>query len=137
METKPSDCPKVNETILLVDDEKSVLDLTCDMLGRHGYAAITAGSGEAAIDIYKKKRDQIDLVFLDVGMPGMDGHKCFKELLRINPKIKVIVVTGYPAGGKVKETLAVGAAGYIGKPYRSADMVKKAREVLDKRQTVN
>ncbi len=133
MKTKSNDYLTVNETILLVDDEKSVLDLTCDMLGRNGYRTITAGSGEMAIEIYKREKDQIDLVLLDVGMPGMDGHRCFEELLRINPEIKVVLATGYPAIGKVEETLAVGAAGFIGKPYRSADMVKKTREVLDKR----
>ncbi|RLB90939.1 MAG: hypothetical protein DRH26_08775 [Deltaproteobacteria bacterium] len=131
METKPSDCPKVSETILLVDDEKSVLDLTNDILDRHGYKAITAESGESAIEIYTRERDQIDLVFLDIGMPGMSGHKCFKELFRINPEIKVVITTGYSATEKVKETLDAGAAGYIGKPYRSADMLKKVRDILD------
>jgi DNA-binding NtrC family response regulator len=132
VKTKINDYLTVNETILLVDDEKPILDISCDILVRHGYRVIRAESGEAAIEIYKTEKDQIDLVFLDVGMPGMGGHRCFQELLRINPKIKVIIATGYPAGGKAKETLDAGAVGFIGKPYRLADMVKKARDVLDK-----
>ncbi|MBU8850148.1 MAG: response regulator [Desulfobacterales bacterium] len=133
MKTNTNDYLTVNETILLVDDEKPILDLVCDMLSQHGYTAITAESGEAAIEIYKKKMSQIDLVLLDVGMPGMNGHRCFKELFRINPEIKVIITTGYPASGKVKETLTAGAAGFIGKPYRLAGLLKKVRDVLDKR----
>jgi len=130
---KTNDYLAINETILIVDDEKSVLDLASEMLERNGYKAITAGSGEAAIDIYKRKGAQIDLVFLDVGMPGMCGHRCLEELFRIDSEIKVIIVTGYPAIGKVKEMIDIGAASFISKPYRSADMVKKTREVLDKR----
>jgi len=132
VETKPNDCLTVNETFLLVDDEEPLLDVMCDMLDWHGYTAITAGSGEAAIEIYKKKRDRIDLVLLDVGMPGIGGRRCLEELLRINPKIKVIIATGYPASGKVKKMIDTGAAGFIGKPYRLADLLKKAKEILDK-----
>jgi len=123
----------INETILIVDDEKSVLDLTSEMLERNGYKSIMAGSGESAIEIYKRERDQIDIVFLDVEMSGMGGHRCFEELLRINPEIKIVISTGCSPIGKIKEMLDAGAAGYIGKPYRPSDMVKKVREILDKK----
>ncbi len=122
-----------NVTILLVDDNKSALDIACDILGQYGYTTITAGSGEEAVEIYERKGDQIDLVILDIGMPGMGGHRCFKELHRINPEIKVLITTGYSVNGEVKETLEAGASGYIGKPYRAIDMVKEVREVLDRR----
>jgi PAS domain S-box-containing protein len=125
-----------NESILLVDDNKSILDIACDMLGQYDYRTVAAGSGEEAVEIYERKGDQIDLVILDIGMPGMGGHNCFKELLRINPKIKVLIATGYSVNGKVKETIEAGAAGFIGKPYRLIDLVKKVREVLDGRQAV-
>jgi len=120
-----------NETILLVDDEESVLDIACDVLGQYGYTTITAKSGEKAVAIYEIKRDQIDLVILDIGMPGMGGHRCLKKLLEINPEIKVIIASGYPAIGKVKETIETGAAGFIGKPYQLIDLVEKVREVLE------
>jgi len=109
-----------------------VLDVACAMLGRRGYTAIPAESGEAAIEIYEREGDRIDLVLLDVGMPGIGGRRCLEELLRINPKIKVIIATGYPASGKVKKMIDTGAAGFIGKPYRLADLLKKAKEILDK-----
>ena len=120
-----------NETILLVDDEKSVLDVACDILSQYGYTTITAKSGGEAVEIYETKRNRIDLVILDIGMPGMGGHKCLKKLLGINPEIKVIIASGYPAIGKVKETTETGATGFIGKPYRLIDLVEKVREALD------
>lgn len=120
-----------NETILFVDDNKSVLDTACDMLGQYGYTTITAESGEEAVEIYERQGDRIDLVILDIGMPGMGGHRCLKELLGINPEIKVLIATGYSANGKMKETLEAGAVDFIGKPYRLIDMVKKARNALD------
>ncbi|MEA3428802.1 MAG: response regulator, partial [Thermodesulfobacteriota bacterium] len=120
-----------NETILLVDDEGAILDMGRNMLERFGYTAIMAESGEKAIEIYKAQKERIDLVILDLGMPGMGGHKCLKELLKIDPRIKVIVASGYPKIGKVKETVESGASGFIGKPYQIADMLKKVREILD------
>jgi len=132
LKIKAKDYQRINGTILLVDDDEFILDLTCDMLTRNGYAAIKAQSGEAAIDIYKKQGDQIDLVFLDIEMPGMGGHTCFEELQKINPEILIILATGYPAVGKIQDTLDAGAVGFIRKPYKSADMVKKVREILDK-----
>ena len=121
-----------NETILLVDDNKSVLDTACDMLCQYGYTAITAGSGEEAVEIYERQGDRIDLVILDIGMPGMGGHRCCKELLGINPEIKVLIATGYSANGKMRETLEAGPVDFIGKPYRLIDMVKKVRNALDR-----
>jgi len=132
VETKVTDNPATNGTILLVDDEAFILDLTCDFLNRYGYTPITAASGEEAIEIYKRQGDQIDLVFLDIEMPGMGGARCFNELHAINSRIKIIIATGYPAIGKIKETFEAGAAGFICKPYRSADMAEKIRKVLDR-----
>ena len=119
-----------NETILLVDDEKAILDMGKNMLERFGYTVIKAESGEKAIEIYKAQKERIDLVILDLGMPGMGGHKCLKELLKIDSRIKVIIASGYSEIGKVKETVESGASGFIGKPYQLADMLKKVREAL-------
>ena len=62
----------------------------------------------------------------------MGGHKCLKELLKIDPEIKVIIASGYTTSEKVKETLEDGASAFVGKPYRLTNMLKKVREVLDK-----
>jgi CheY-like chemotaxis protein len=119
-----------SETILLVDDEETLIDIGQNILGRFGYKTIAARSGEEAIELYKAEKDGIDLVILDLSMPGMGGHKCLKELLKIDPKTKVIIASGYSAELHAKDTLASGAAGFIGKPYRLIDMLKKVRDVL-------
>lgn len=120
-----------SETILMVDDEKTLLDLGHDMLGEHGYTTIPAETGEKAIEIYKTEQDRIDLVILDIGMLGMGGYKCLKELLKIDPDIRVIIATGYSANATVKELKETGAKDFIGKPYQLNKMLKKVREVLD------
>jgi CheY-like chemotaxis protein len=119
------------ETILLVDDEDSILDIGSDMLQRFGYRVATAVSGEAAIAIYKRAPRNIDLVILDINMPGMGGNRCLKELIDINPHAKVIIASGYASNGYEKDALEAGAVGFIGKPYKMAEMLKMVRRVLD------
>lgn len=120
-----------HETILLVDDEETILDIGQEMLRAYGYTTITAKSGERALEIYKKEKNRIDLVILDLGMPVMGGYKCLTELIRIDPEIKVIIASGYRDSEKITEGLEGGAAGFIGKPYNLRDLLNKTREILD------
>ncbi|MGD8564664.1 MAG: response regulator, partial [Desulfarculaceae bacterium] len=120
-----------HETVLLVDDDQGVLGAAREILEEFGYNTVCAGSGEEAIDIYKKMGQKIDLVLLDFGMPGLGGRKTLDELIRLDPKAKVIIATGYSLDGQVKQTLDAGAKAYVGKPYRLADLLLKVREVLD------
>ncbi|MBU0946076.1 MAG: PAS domain S-box protein [Proteobacteria bacterium] len=120
-----------HETILLVDDEEPILDIGQEMLRAYGYTTITAESGEKAIEIYKREKNRIDLVIMDLGMPMMGGHKCLTELLRIDPEIKVIIASGYTSSDKITEALKGGAAAFVGKPYHLRDMLNKTRELLD------
>jgi len=101
------------------------------MLNKYGYTAIIAESGEKAIEVYKREKNRIDLVVLDIGMPGMGGYKCLEQLVKIDPEIKVIIASGYATGVKVEELLKSGAAGFIDKPYRLTDMLQSIRGVLD------
>jgi CheY-like chemotaxis protein len=120
------------ETILLVDDEKSIRDLGSELLKRFGYTVLTASSGEEALETYTSRPNEIDLVIMDIGMPGMGGHKCLREIVRADPSAKVLISSGYSVNGQVKETLEVGAVGYVGKPYRLADLLEKVRAVFDR-----
>jgi two-component system cell cycle sensor histidine kinase/response regulator CckA len=120
------------ETILLVDDEEPLLLLGQDILGQSGYATIRAESGEKAVEVFSKKKGLIDLVVLDLGMPGMGGLKCLQSLLAIDPEIKVIVASGYTGSDEVKKALEYGAAKFVCKPYRYGDMLHTIRELLDR-----
>ena len=119
------------ETILLVDDEDSVRNLGLSILGRYGYSVLTASSGEEALNLYIQDQNEIDLVILDIGMPGMGGSKCLREIKRLNTAAKVVIATGYSSNSLVNDALEAGAAGYIGKPYRFSDLLNKVRSALD------
>jgi len=120
------------ETVLLVDDEASAVLIGKSMLERFGYRTLTAENGETAVEIYQSRHQEIGLVILDMGMPGMGGHQCFLSLRHIDPKVKVIVSSGYPLTGKMKETLDAGASAFIGKPYQLKDLLRIVRDVLDR-----
>jgi two-component system, cell cycle sensor histidine kinase and response regulator CckA len=122
-----------NETILVVDDELSVREFAERILRRFGYRVLLARSGEEALEIYRKMREEIDLVILDLGMPGMGGYACLRELLAIDPSLGVMIASGYAIDARMKETLQSGVAGYIGKPYQFRELLAKVRAALDAR----
>jgi PAS domain S-box-containing protein len=120
-----------DETLLFVDDEEPLRQLGQHTLSKEGYKVITAASGEEALDIYQKQTENIDLIILDVSMPGMGGHNCLKKILKINPKAKILISSGYSVNGQLKSILDDGAADYIGKPFDRRKMLRLIRETLD------
>lgn len=119
------------ETILLVDDEEYLLDGGKEILDYYGYRALVAGTGEKALEILSAQRKDIDLVIMDLIMPGMGGLKCLGEILKIDPAARVIIASGYAAGTTRNDLMAKGAAGFIEKPYRLQDLLGTIRSVLD------
>jgi len=120
-----------SETILLVDDEESILLLGKQILLDPGYTIYTASDAEQAIDIYRQKNDEIDLIVLDFIMPGISGLDCMKEILKINPDAKIIIVTGYTDSELVSNVIKLGAKKFIRKPYRIAELIDVVRKTLD------
>jgi CheY-like chemotaxis protein len=119
------------ETILLVDDEESVRTLARTTLAKAGYTLLTAGNGEEALSVYHERSNEIALVILDLMMPKMGGTQCLKELLKMNPAVKVVIASGDSAGGGREEYVGLGAKGFIEKPYESRILLNIARSVLD------
>jgi two-component system, cell cycle sensor histidine kinase and response regulator CckA len=119
------------ETVLLVDDEDLVRDLGTRILTKHGYTVLQAENGRQALDVFKKERFRIALVILDLIMPEMGGTECLKELLKIEPQVNVLVASGYSADASVKETIQIGAKGFVSKPFRMNELLRDVREVLD------
>jgi CheY-like chemotaxis protein len=120
-----------SETILLVDDEKYLLEGGRDILNHFGYQAMVAETGEMALEIFKKERERIDLIILDLIMPGMGGLKCLSELLKIDPGTKVVIASGYATNVQKNEILRNGAAGFIQKPYRLQYLLREIRRIID------
>jgi PAS domain S-box-containing protein len=118
------------ETILIVDDDEAVLHLGKNILERFGYRTLSALTGESAIELYETNGGQIDLVLLDLNMPGMGGRKCLTELMHRAPGLKIIVASGYPPVGEIQELLESVNGQFLGKPYQLNDMVQKVSEVL-------
>jgi len=119
------------ETVLLVDDEATIRGFSSKALGHFGYSVLECSSGEGALGIYSKQFNEIDLILLDIGMPGMGGYKCFEEMLKINPGARIMITTGYSKDEKVKRAIAKGAASYLGKPYKLSFLLKSVRDTLD------
>ena len=119
-----------HESVLLVDDEQRILDVGRTICKALGYTVFTAASGRHALKIYAKKKNDINVVVLDMIMPGMDGLDVFIALKKINPDIKVLLSTGYAIDENAQEMLRQGCKGYILKPYSMLDFSHKLREVL-------
>jgi len=133
MESQESKSPAMggDETILLVDDEEFIRELGVDVLGQAGYTVLTASNGEQALEVYKRERAQIDLIILDLIMPGMGGSKCLEELLKIGSQTRVLIASGYSPDASTKGALETGAAGFINKPYDTKQLLELVRKILD------
>jgi two-component system cell cycle sensor histidine kinase/response regulator CckA len=119
------------ETILLVDDESMILEVGQRLLTRLGYTVITADSGQAAVEILVESRDRIDLVILDMIMPGMGGSDAFDHMKRIDPAVNVLLSSGYSIDGQAERILKRGCRGFIQKPFSIGELAQKVRAVLD------
>ncbi len=119
------------ETILLVDDENTVLEVSKAMMESLGYRVHAAGSGQEAIAVYMEKMNEIDLVVLDMIMPGISGGETFDRLKEINPNIEVVLCSGYSIDGQAREIMNRGCKGFIQKPFRLETLSGKVRQMLD------
>jgi signal transduction histidine kinase/CheY-like chemotaxis protein len=119
-------------TILFVDDEEMITDVGELLLEKLGYHVLTAKSGQEAIEVYGKNRDDIDLVILDMIMPGMGGGETYDRLKEIKPDIKVLLSSGYSINDQAREILGRGCNGFIQKPFSMSEISQRIREHLDK-----
>jgi PAS domain S-box-containing protein len=122
---------KGSDRILLVDDEDMVIDVGTRMLERLGYIVLTAKNGNEALQVYQENRDKIDMIILDMIMPGMNGGDVFDKLKGINPEIKVLLSSGYSINGQAAHILEKGCKGFIQKPFDLQKLSQKVREVLE------
>lgn len=121
-----------SETILLVDDEKIILNVGLEILESMGYQVLVAGSGKAAIEVYKENQDKIDMIILDTIMPEMGGNETYQQLREINPQVKVLLSSGYGIDDQAVQMLALDCDGFIQKPFNMKDLSKSTRAILDK-----
>jgi two-component system cell cycle sensor histidine kinase/response regulator CckA len=119
-------------TILLVDDEKIVLDVSGKLIEHLGYGVIVAENGGMAEAIYQQRHQEIDLVILDMVMPIISGFETYQRLKKINPHIRVLLSSGYSKEGQAGEIIARDRQDFIQKPFDLAQLSRKIARILAK-----
>ena len=118
-------------TILMIEDEDVVIEVTQTMLERLGYRVMVAKTGKDAIHITETFDGQIDLALLDIKLPDMEGGKVYPLIMKARPDLKVIVFSGYAIEGPAQKILDAGAQDFIQKPFSLATLSEKLKEVLE------
>ena len=116
--------------VLLADDEEDVRGVVRAMLETLGYEVIEARDGLEALEIFRRRSAEIDLVILDLVMPRLTGEAALGRMRRIAPAVPAILVSGYDESGRIGEIVAAGFGGFLQKPFRRQDLGKKVRELL-------
>ncbi|MBN1919076.1 MAG: response regulator [Verrucomicrobia bacterium] len=121
------------QTILLVDDESTLVETVSDMLRHLGYLVLTAADGDEAVQIYEEHRANVDLIILDMMMPRKSGAETYEALKRIEPEVKVLLTSGFEQQKAVAEGMCdEGAAGFVEKPYRLKDLSQFVRRAIER-----
>ncbi len=126
----PQGVVKGKGTILLIDDEEMILKVASQLLEALGYKVVKAKGGQAGLESYEELMDQVDLVILDMIMPDLGGSQVFERLKEMNPKVKVLLSSGYAVNGEAKKILEKGCRGFIQKPFNLAELSQKVQAAL-------
>jgi len=118
------------ETVLVVDDEEGILAASREALASLGYRVLTAASGESAMDIFGADPMAIDLVVLDLGMPGLGGLDCLRLMRSLRAEVKVLVATGYADDADLERLREQGVREVIAKPYRFTELASRIKALL-------
>lgn len=116
--------------VLVADDESDVRSVVRAMLETLGYEVIESRDGLEAVEIFRQRAAEIDLVILDLVMPRLTGEAALAQMLQIAPGLPAILVSGYDESGRIREIVAAGFGGFLQKPFRRQDLGKKVRELL-------
>ncbi len=117
-------------TVLVVDDDLSVLRVAAKVLQRGGFDVIEAGSGDAALAVAEEVNGQIDLLLTDVVMPGMNGRELSEALLSRFPDVRVLFMSGYTDDEVILQGVRVAEVNFINKPFSVEGLREKVRQVI-------
>jgi two-component system cell cycle sensor histidine kinase/response regulator CckA len=121
---------RVKGTVLVIEDEEMVMDLTQSMLKRLSYRVLEAGTGKEAVEIAKSFDGDIDLALLDIKLPDMSGREVYPLIMEERPGLKVVVCSGYAIDGPAQEILDAGAEAFMQKPFSLSTIAEKVRSAL-------
>jgi CheY-like chemotaxis protein len=123
---------KGNETILLVEDDDSVREVTTSALREYGYKVIPASNGEEAIRVYEEHKGKFDMLLTDVVMPLMSGRELAEKLSEKDSKLKILYFSGYTDDSIVRHGILSEGMQFIQKPYSHTELAKKIRSIIEK-----
>ncbi|HUI63588.1 MAG TPA: PAS domain S-box protein, partial [Bacteroidota bacterium] len=123
--------PGGKEGLLVVEDEAALLGLLEAAFSDRGYHIHSAQDGSEAVEVYRKEKDDIALVVTDLGLPKSDGASVVRQLLSINPLLRIIVASGFFEPEVKSQLTSIGVRGFLSKPYRMEEVLLLVREVLD------
>ena len=118
------------ETILVVEDEEMLRDFLQAVLGENGYKVVLASDGTEAVRKFAEHMEGIDLVLLDMGLPGLSGEEVLSMILALKSRVKVIAVSGSIEPEVQSVALETGAADYLSKPYLSGELLLRVYDTL-------
>ncbi|MCX5826540.1 MAG: response regulator [Deltaproteobacteria bacterium] len=119
------------ETILFVDDEDEIVTVSKSLLEVMGYRVLTARNGQEALQIYGQQKNNIDIVLLDMIMPGMNGERVYEKLKEINPDVRILLLSGYSKDREATAVLAKQCGGFIQKPFKINDLSRSIRQAME------
>ena len=117
-------------TILVIDDEEIIRVLSESILKECGYETLTAVDGYKGVDIYKEKRNKIELVILDMSMPGISGKETFIEIKQINPEQKILMSSGFVKDDRIQDLINMGLEDFIQKPFDYIELSEKVSSII-------
>jgi CheY-like chemotaxis protein len=116
--------------VLVVDDDAEVRAVAGAVLRHHGFDSLPANGGRQAVEVYRQRREHIDVVLLDVVMPGLDGPQALAALRQADPAVRAVFMSGYTSAYSEADLARMGAASFVAKPFRPAELVSALRRAL-------
>src|SRR5580700_6740459 len=132
-----TDLHRSRGTILLVEDERFLREVTCEILESAGYRVLKAGTAAEAISTFDEYKTIVRLQLTDVVLPGQNGRDLATDLRCVCPKLRIILVSGYPENVVTRQGLQEDGMFYLPKPFSSQFLTRKVRQVLEQQGTRN
>jgi two-component system, cell cycle sensor histidine kinase and response regulator CckA len=120
----------LHHLILVIDDEEPVRDAVTDILDLEGLSVLTAPDGQAGLELYRDRQADIDLIVLDLSMPGLTGEETFRELRQINPQVRIMLSSGYSHDEVISRFAGQREVAFIQKPYDASQLVAEVKRQL-------
>jgi two-component system, cell cycle sensor histidine kinase and response regulator CckA len=123
--------PSAGETILVVEDEDFVREVTCEVLEFEGYRVLKARSAAEATRLFHLAGDAVELLLTDIVLPGPNGCRLARELMTLCPTLKILFISGYPENEAARQGLPEDGTSYLSKPFSVEALTRMVRQVLD------